>query len=469
MLPSNHDPNRPWTLLPLPAPMDYSPTEDFGDDFFYKNVARPLIKDTIRIMQNGLPIDLNKVAELEKTVDSVLSNVEAILDTNQVIQDYYRWKYPVLLKEHIAEYTSKIQTADKYFKAFNPKDIDHRSYYMHCYIEANPTTTFDIIPPIARTVTDLPKWTLNDVKKLVSSYPDLTSLAANSVPTTDRYAKQAANLLAQHKADKFNHRHEYITKLNRQSINDIVPKFNPASPDQKHELLTGMLGYESDTLTKGYKEWQQQVQKNAKWGTPIEKSTPKNKYSWPREELEKLQNMTPETDPFWQFLQALVDHSFAAIVKTNFIESFYTYTIGDNLHGQYKLLGAKSGRFTSSNPNMLNSPSTGSIYAKPIKKCFTAPPGFIVAGIDYSALEDRVIASLTGDTNKCAVFLEGVDGHSLAACAYFPDAVSKEMALTGDSVADAKEFKRLMDEGNKTLKALRQDSKPVTFGLSLTT
>lgn len=115
---------------------------------------------------------------------------------------------------------------------------------------------------------------------------------------------------------------------------------------------------------------------------------------------------------------------------------------------------------------MLNAPSTGSIYAKPIKKCFVAPPGYVVFAIDYAALEDRVIASLTRDKNKCAVFTEGVDGHSLGACAYFPDAVSKHMQLTGDSIADAKEFKRLVDEGNKPLKELRQNGKPVTFGLS---
>lgn len=59
---------------------------------------------------------------------------------------------------------------------------------------------------------------------------------------------------------------------------------------------------------------------------------------------------------------------------------------------------------------MLNAPSTGSIYAKPIKRCFVAPPGYVVFAIDYAALEDRVIASLTRDKNKCAVFTEGVDG-----------------------------------------------------------
>lgn len=115
---------------------------------------------------------------------------------------------------------------------------------------------------------------------------------------------------------------------------------------------------------------------------------------------------------------------------------------------------------------MLNAPSTGSVYAKPIKKCFIAPPGYVVFSIDYAALEDRVIASLTRDTNKCGIFTQNLDGHSLGAVSYFPTQIAKEMTLTGDIPTDATTFKRLVDEGNKTLKALRQDGKAVTFGLS---
>ena len=59
---------------------------------------------------------------------------------------------------------------------------------------------------------------------------------------------------------------------------------------------------------------------------------------------------------------------------------------------------------------MLNAPSSKSAFSKPIKKCFTAPAGFIVAGIDYAALEDRVIANLSLDQNKLDIFLKGVDG-----------------------------------------------------------
>ena len=115
---------------------------------------------------------------------------------------------------------------------------------------------------------------------------------------------------------------------------------------------------------------------------------------------------------------------------------------------------------------MLQLPSTGSIYAKPIKKCFVASPGNVILTADYSALEDRILASITRDTNKCAVFTDGVDGHSLGAVSYYPDQVATQFQLSGDLIADAKRFYELVESGNKPLKELRQKGKAVTFKLA---
>jgi len=54
----------------------------------------------------------------------------------------------------------------------------------------------------------------------------------------------------------------------------------------------------------------------------------------------------------------------------------------------------------------------------------------------------------------------------LGACTYFPEAVATQMPLSGNVIEDAKQFKTLVDSGNKVLKDLRQNGKKVTFGLS---
>ena len=55
--------------------------------------------------------------------------------------------------------------------------------------------------------------------------------------------------------------------------------------------------------------------------------------------------------------------------------------------------------------------------------------------------------------------------HSLNSVGYFPDRISEHMPLTGNASVDAKEFYRLVESGNKALKAIRSESKAPTFGL----
>lgn len=415
----------PWDLLPAPEPCTVSPPADY----FYNNVSKHLVKDTVRIMNNGLPIDLDRVRELELDLDTTLSRVANDLAAHPYVQDYLKQRHKTVITNYIEDRKSHLKPVHSFIKPFKHSDMNHRSYFMHIYAQqqslSEPT---DLLP------TGVPKWPANTVKKLSTTRPLLVRLLEGKLLQNNPLVTQAMQLLAEHKAEL--HNRKYLDQIATPDVE--IPAFNPGSSQQVGELFN-MLGYNSD-----------------------KKSKLTNAESWNREQVE--QTGRESSDPLVHSLvQSLVDYSFGAIIKSTFIPAFYKYTINGRLHGQYVLFGAKSFRYTSKQPNLLNAPSTRSIYAKPVKNCFTAPPGFVVYAIDLSALEDRVMASLSRDKNKCDIFLQGLDGHSLNAYGYFPNEVAKYMTVTGDTVTDVKNFFNLQENGNKDLKNLRQQGKPATL------
>lgn len=443
----------PWDLLPVEEPRLYAPEEP---DYFYNNVSKHLIKDVVRIMNNGIPINFDKVKELEEVLDTVIAKVHTTLANNKYIKQYLVQKHSGLFKEREDELQSKMRTAADYPKPYKFNDMDFRSYYM--FILTDGFETGEII------ATGIPKWTVKDIK-LYAEVHNENAIKAIKEDTYDRgIAEQARQMWADAKA--MMHNQAYLDKLST-AYSDTTPTFNPASPDQKHEVFTDMFGFESEKNTDGWEKYLREVAKiERRGGDASFIKVPKNQYSWDRDNIERVMRENEEDADLVELCQALIDYSFGAIVRDNFINAFYTYSVDSILYGNLNLFGAKSFRLTSNRPNMLNMPSTGSIYAKPLKKCLTAPEGFVIYTIDYSALEDRVIASLSKDENKCNIFLEGLDGHCLNAYGYFKEEIEQHMELTGNTTTDVKQFYELVEGGNKDLKGIRQKGKPATFGLA---
>lgn len=418
----------PHDQLPAPEPS----TIKYPIGHFYEHTAKHLIKDTVRIMDNGLAIDLDKVAELEDVLQEQLEEINKALSENPLVNKYLEERYSKIIKQYVEERKSMMRDSSYYLVPFKHKDMVHRSYFMDEY-----SSTQGWGKPEEKLPTGVSKWPASLVKKYAKTNKLLQSLLDGTIPSNTPVIGVAMQRLAEDKARLYNEK--YIEQVKKPSV--PYPTFNPGSPKQKQELFE-MLGVESEDTSKK---------------TGLAK--------WDRAQVERVNKETNDKD-IKDLTQNFIDYSFAAIIRNNFIEAFYSYTVEDRLYGQYKLLGAKSGRYTSSTPNMLNMPSTKSRFAKPVKKCFVAPEGKVIMAADYSALEDRVIASLSRDTNKCDIFLKNLDGHSLNALGYFRDRVAEILELTGDTPTDATNFKNLVDSGNNTAEDIRQESKGPTFGLA---
>jgi DNA polymerase-1 len=158
-------------------------------------------------------------------------------------------------------------------------------------------------------------------------------------------------------------------------------------------------------------------------------------------------------------LDALISIAEVDIILNTFINTFIEKAILKDdgiyyIHGNFNLGGTVSGRLSSSNPNMQNFPST-SKYAKHIKRCFIAPPGFFMAGADFASLEDKISALTTKDPAKLKVYTDGYDGHCLRAFAYFKN----EMPDIKDTVESINSIEQMYPK-------LRQKSKGPTFALT---
>jgi DNA polymerase-1 len=82
--------------------------------------------------------------------------------------------------------------------------------------------------------------------------------------------------------------------------------------------------------------------------------------------------------------------------------------INGRVHTNFKSHGAETGRFSSSEPNLQNIPSSGD-YGKLVRNLFTAPPGHKLVVADYSQIEPRVIASFSADPRLVENYRNGGD------------------------------------------------------------
>jgi len=99
------------------------------------------------------------------------------------------------------------------------------------------------------------------------------------------------------------------------------------------------------------------------------------------------------------------------------------------VHTSYNQTVTNTGRLSSSDPNLQNIPIR-SDEGRLIRHAFIAPPGHVILSADYSQIELRVLAHLSGDQVFCHAFAHDEDIHTRTAAevfGLFPEMVTPEM------------------------------------------
>lgn len=95
-----------------------------------------------------------------------------------------------------------------------------------------------------------------------------------------------------------------------------------------------------------------------------------------------------------------------------------------HIHTSFNQAITATGRLSSSDPNLQNIPVRGE-DGKEIRKCFIPEPGCLFFSADYSQIELRVMAHLSGDENMIQVFREGKDLHAATAANIYKKDISE--------------------------------------------
>ena len=112
----------------------------------------------------------------------------------------------------------------------------------------------------------------------------------------------------------------------------------------------------------------------------------------------------------------ILEYRTRAKLKSTYIDALPEYLDPrtGRLHTSFDAMGARTGRLSSSNPNLQNIP-IGDEFGLRIRSAFVAAEGWRLISADYSQIELRVLAHMSGDPLLIAAFERGEDIHSRTA------------------------------------------------------
>jgi DNA polymerase I len=203
------------------------------------------------------------------------------------------------------------------------------------------------------------------------------------------------DLLRTHSREMTTHMQELVAQAHREA----GVEFNIESPKQLQQIL-----YEKMAL-------------------PVTRKTPTGQPSTAEDVLEELAES-------YALPRIVLDYRVLAKLKSTYTDKLpeQVNERTGRIHTCYNQAVAATGRLSSADPNLQNIPIRRA-EGRRIRQAFIAPPGYVLMAADYSQIELRIMAHLSGDDGLLAAFAADRDVHQATAAEVF--AVELE-AVTAD-------------------------------------
>ena len=198
-----------------------------------------------------------------------------------------------------------------------------------------------------------------------------------------------------------------LAELERQAHELAGQEFNLSSPKQLGEILF------------------------VKLGLPILKKTPKGAPSTAEEVLAELAEA-------YDLPRLLMEHRGLAKLKSTYTDKLPLMIKPQTgrVHTSYHQAVAATGRLSSTDPNLQNIPVRNE-QGRRIRQAFIPSAGYKLVAADYSQIELRIMAHLSGDQGLLTAFAEGKDIHKATAAEVFGvalDAVTTDMRRSAKAI-----------------------------------
>jgi DNA polymerase I len=244
------------------------------------------------------------------------------------------------------------------------------------YCGADVHTTYRLVPQLQAELAPLP-----DLKALFTDIemplePVLAEMECQGIRVDPDYL---ATFSKQLETD--------LARLEQQAYQEAGETFNLGSPKQLSELLFEKLGLDK-----------RKSRKNKSGGYSTDAAT-----------LEKLQGDHAVVD-------LVVEHRTLSKLKSTYVDALPTLIRPDThrVHTDFNQAVTATGRLSSSNPNLQNIPIR-TAFSRQIRAAFVPEPGWHLVAADYSQIELRILAHLSGEPVLVEAYNTDDDVHALTA------------------------------------------------------